>query len=246
MCQAQAESSGSSSIRWAVTTLAEAAGRCACMTPVATELPGSVIAYSPSQPLAHDVGVDDCHHRQVDDPTSFRLADGVKLVLQAEFVEFVKWQVDEDVDPVQQKVEGRGKCLSFLFIRAFNQRRIRQPPMRRHRLAGPYRADFVGGVVADSKYKIQPGRAGRRKLIPALAAQPIDRQAGAPELFKRQRIGAAGGMAAGTKSPELPPIHGKAVEDGLAHDAARRVVRAEKQYIENAFFFHSVNTIGAV
>lgn len=118
--------------------------------------------------------------------------------------------------------------------------------MRRHRLARPYRTDFVGGVVADGKYKIQLGRVRRRKLIPALAAQPIDRQAGTPELFKRQRIGAAGGMAASTESPELPPIHGKAVKDGLAHDAARRVVRAEKQYIENAFFFHGVNTIGAV
>ena len=89
------------------------------------------------------------------------------------------------------------------------------------------------------------GASGRANSSQLLLRSPSTGRP-ARELFKRQRIGAAGGMAAGTKSPELPPIHGKAVEDGLAHDAARRVVRAEKQYIENAFFFHSVNTIGAV
>ena len=37
--------------------------------------------------------------------------------------------------------------------------RIRHAPMRGHRLAGPNRAGFVGGVVADREYEIEHGRA---------------------------------------------------------------------------------------
>ena len=47
--------------------------------------------------------------------------------------------------------------------------------MRRHGLAGPDRADFLGSVVADGEDEVQFGRAGTGEFLPSFTAQACDR-----------------------------------------------------------------------
>jgi hypothetical protein len=42
--------------------------------------------------------------------------------------------------------------------------------MRRHRMTGPDRADFTGGVIANGDDEIHHRRIGRCELVPAFAA----------------------------------------------------------------------------
>jgi hypothetical protein len=48
--------------------------------------------------------------------------------------------------------------------------------MRGHRLAGPDRADFIRGVVADGEHEIQLRRIRLGELVPGFAAQSFRRQ----------------------------------------------------------------------
>src|SRR4029078_13566103 len=50
-------------------------------------------------------------------------------------------------------------------------RRIGNPPVRGHRLSGPERTGFSGGVVADGKDEIERGRAWFGELVPRLGAK---------------------------------------------------------------------------
>ena len=54
----------------------------------------------------------------------------------------------------------------FLLFAALYGRRIRDAPMRRHRLARPDGADFAGGVVAHGDDEIHLRRIGLSKPLP--------------------------------------------------------------------------------
>ena len=53
---------------------------------------------------------------------------------------------------------------------------IGHAPMGGHRISGPDRAGFAGGLVANREDEIHHRRAGTGEFMPALAAQPVCRQ----------------------------------------------------------------------
>src|SRR5215472_17058414 len=85
-------------------------------------------------------------------------------------VERLQGKIKKQTDPA---VEHK-KCIAERFLnllgRARNGGGVGHAPMRRHRLAGPDRADFFGRVVADREYEIELGCSRLCKLIPALAS----------------------------------------------------------------------------
>lgn len=161
-------------------------------------------------------------------PVSSRLADPVEFLLQAHAVQRRQRQVGENIDAVRKLLKGLAERAADFFIGPTHKRRIGQAPMRRHRLPGPDRAGFVGGVIADREHEIKFGRAGHGKLIPGFAAKAGGGQAGFFDLLKRKWIGIAARCAASAVSLELSARRWQAVDDGLGHDAARGIVRAQK------------------
>ena len=59
----------------------------------------------------------------------------------------------------------------LLKISPFDGSGILDPPVCRHRLAGPDRTSFACGIVADGEHKIHDGGIRRREFCPALRAQ---------------------------------------------------------------------------
>src|SRR5258705_607775 len=110
-----------------------------------------------------------------------------------------------------------------------HRRRIGNAPMRRHRLTGPDRTDFVGRVVTDGKNEIQFGSTRLREFIPTLASQSLGWDTRGFEAIDRLRPHRAGWMtscAVGAK----PGFAGE-VKNRLGHDRARRVPGAEKENV---------------
>jgi hypothetical protein len=86
--------------------------------------------------------------------------------------------------------------------------------MCRQRLARPNRANFLGGIVANRKDRIQLWRAGLSKFIPTLAAQPGGGKTSRLQQPGSVRIDAAARVAAGAVSREVGLAF--LVQDGLA------------------------------
>ena len=68
--------------------------------------------------------------------------------------------------------------------------------MRRHRVAGPDRADFARRLIADREHEIHLRRVRLGELIPALRAQALRRQLHGLQQFERERMHFAFGKAA--------------------------------------------------
>lgn len=95
------------------------------------------------------------------------------------------------------------------------------------RMARPDRADLAGGVVADGDDEVQRRRAGRGELVPALAAQPLARQAELLEQRERDRMHLALGIAARAVPDEAAPA--PMVDQRFRDDAAGRIPGTEDQ-----------------
>src|SRR5690349_11405069 len=72
--------------------------------------------------------------------------------------------------PIQKEKRFTERPL-YLFRGALDRCRIRNTPMRRHRLARPQGTHFFGGVVANRKNKVHLWGIGPRELIPTFAAE---------------------------------------------------------------------------
>ena len=72
-------------------------------------------------------------------------------------------------------------------VAALDGGRILDAPVRGHRLPGPDRADLAGRAVADREDEVERRRTGLRELVPALAAQPFDRQVGASPAVRARK-----------------------------------------------------------
>src|SRR5438270_9011486 len=152
------------------------------------------------------------------------LADLGELLLQAQPVERIHRQVDEDADAIVEHAIGIGKGQMALGVVAGGLGGIGHAPMRRHRLARPDRTDFVGGIIADGEYEIELGGAVHGKFIPALRAQIGGPVVELPEEIDRVGMHLAFGMAAGAERLEFSST--VAVEDGFGHDRSGRVAGA--------------------
>ena len=116
---------------------------------------------------------------------------------------------------------------------ALNRRRIGNAPMRRHGLARPERADFLGGVVAYREHEVHLRRARLRELVPAFAARVGSRKVRRLQFTQRLRPHLARRMTARAVGLEarLAPV----IQDGFRHDRARRISRAQKQHVVDVF-----------
>jgi hypothetical protein len=99
----------------------------------------------------------------------------VKASLATDVVEFLldgktfkgweglgKKEPNSAVENGERVMEGSG----YLFRRPLYGWRIWDAPMRGHGMSGPYWADFICGVVADSEYEMDRRSAGFGELIP--------------------------------------------------------------------------------
>src|SRR6516225_12242918 len=102
-------------------------------------------------------------------------ADVIDVAFDRHAVELLDWQRDEKLDPVLEHDIGLAECAPLLGFRALHSGRVRYTPMSSDGVAGPDRADFAGGVVADRKNKIHHRRAEAGEFVPAFAAQPACR-----------------------------------------------------------------------
>src|SRR5262249_9428546 len=108
-------------------------------------------------------------------PRLFRLrrcavhaADLPEPLLQAELIEAPDRQRREDSNAWMKHPVRILECKGDLSGGAFGFGWIGNAPMRRHRLAGPHRADFARRVVADGEGKIERRRAWLGELVPRL------------------------------------------------------------------------------
>src|SRR5580658_1316055 len=96
------------------------------------------------------------------------LSDAVDFFLDGEMIEGRQRQREEKADPAIEMDESVAESLIDLFRCSSYCSGIRNPPMSSHRLARPDGADLAGSVVANSKNKIQFGRAGLGEFVPRL------------------------------------------------------------------------------
>src|ERR1700722_13030657 len=130
------------------------------------------------------------------------MPDRAQLLAQRHWVQGCDRQLSEEPDSGFKLLERLSKRQGLVRIRAFHCCRIRDAPVCRHGLSGPYWANLAGGVVADGEDKVDRRRVPRRELVPALAAKAFRWQIHAFKKIERQRIYLAFGEAAGAKAPE--------------------------------------------
>jgi len=92
--------------------------------------------------------------------------DPIDLLLDRELTKRSEWERKKEPDAAVEHDESIAKGARNLFGRAFYGRRIRNAPMSCHRLSRPKGAGLVGGVMADSEYEVQVGRARSGELVP--------------------------------------------------------------------------------
>jgi hypothetical protein len=101
---------------------------------------------------------------------------------------------------IAQRCNERG---FLLYFRALGFGRVFNAPMRRHRLAGPYRAGLASGVVANRENEIHHGCIGACEFLPTLRTQIIDRVIENLENLDRKRIDCPLRLAAGGEGAEV-------------------------------------------
>ncbi len=125
------------------------------------------------------------------------LSDVAHGLLERDVIEFGDRHRQQEFDAALQGQSNFMHRLLFALIGTLDVGRIGHAPVRRHRLAGPHRAHFASGLVADREDEIQRRRARLGELIPALAAIAVGRQMPARQLTQRERVHFALGMTAG-------------------------------------------------
>src|SRR5262249_26265775 len=157
-------------------------------------------------------------------------ADLFESLLQAELVEASDRQRCEGADALKQHSVSIRKSNGNLGRRPFGFCWIRKSPMRGHRLARPYRTGFARRAVADGKDEVERRCARLSELVPGLRTKPRCVIAETLQQLDRVRVHSALRLTTGTVGTEFtcPDL----VQDGLGHDRARRVARAQKQDVE--------------
>src|SRR5689334_22899309 len=98
------------------------------------------------------------------------------MALQRKAVERLQRQAREQLYAVLEGGKGLAEGAAALDLRAFNSGGIRQAPVCRHGMAGPHRAGFARGAVADSEDEVHRRRPWHSKFVPRLGAQAFGRR----------------------------------------------------------------------
>jgi len=109
---------------------------------------------------------------------------------------------EEVADALVQVAKGFLKRLALAF--ALDGGRVGNAPMHPRRLAGPNRADFALGIVANADYDIERLRIRRGELVPALGAIALNREATLSQQLQRGRVHLALWVTSGRKSAKTP------------------------------------------
>src|SRR4051812_16027020 len=160
-----------------------------------------------------------------------RFADGHQPTLQLTRLQRLDRQADETADASLEFVECHPKSRHFLRVGPTGCRRIVDTPMHRHGVTGPDGTGLAGRVVTNSEDEVERRRAGRRELVPALAAQAGGRKTLLSQQCERERMNLALGMAAGTESAESPLA--PALNKRLAENAAGGISRTQNEHVES-------------
>lgn len=155
--------------------------------------------------------------------------DVVEFLLQGKPVNGRMRKTEKQADsPIQQEKRITERPLYF-FRSTANGCRIRNTPMRRHRLPGPHRTDLVRGVVTNCENEVKLRGPRCRKLVPTLAPKPRCRNACDFKLVQCFRAYPSRRMASRAVSRELRSA--LEVHDPFGHDRPRRIARAQKQNV---------------
>lgn len=117
-------------------------------------------------------------------------------------------QRDRRIEVRATQAEGRSKRHPLIHVTAFDRSGIFDAPMGGHRLTRPVGTHFAGCVVADGEYEIEMRRARLGELVPALAAQPLARQAHFFEQCERNGMHLTLGVTAWTEAAKFAPAPG--------------------------------------
>jgi hypothetical protein len=159
----------------------------------------------------------------------YLVPNAVEFLLQGQFFETCERETEQQTDSAVQNHESIMESSRDLFGTSLRGGRVRHTPMRRHGLARPDGTDLLGGGVAHGKNKMQWRRIGLRELVPRFAAQSLGRKPREFQLPERLRMHETGRVAAGAVCNEIRKAF--PLQDGLGHDGARRVPRAEKENV---------------
>ena len=99
-------------------------------------------------------------------------------------------------------------------------------------MAGPDRTDFAGGVVADGDDQVHLRRVRTGELVPALAVQAVGADADRLQRLQTQRVGLLVGARTAAGGVGLEAATTDVVQCRLGQDAARRIVRAEEEDVQ--------------
>src|SRR5687768_9395 len=156
---------------------------------------------------------------------SFAGADLAQMCLQGQLVDAFLRQLDQQRDPVAQIAQRLLERLSLAV--AFDRGGVFDAPVRGDRMPRPDRAAFAGGVVADGDDEVDRRGIPSCKLVPALRAQTLHREAVAAQHIERHRMRRAFGLAARRESAKA--AFAQMVEQGLGEERARRVPGTQEQ-----------------
>lgn len=87
----------------------------------------------------------------------FHLADVIEVLLERQLAELVQRQAEETADALVQHAHGLGESRCFLSGSALSRRWIGKSPVCRYGLTRPDGTNFLRGVVAHGKNKIEVG-----------------------------------------------------------------------------------------
>src|SRR4029077_7944816 len=155
--------------------------------------------------------------------------DPFNFFLDRQFIEARQWQAQEKPDPPVECDKRIPEC-PVEFLPVFSRiSRVRNAPVRSHRLPWPPRASLARGAVAQREHKIHLWRAPFGKLVPALAPQPFDRHLRPLKLAQRQRMNLPVRLAPRAISSEVRPSFMS--QNPFRQDRPRPVPRTQKQYV---------------
>src|SRR5690606_31410045 len=124
-------------------------------------------------------------------------ADGLKALAVGEAL---GGEGEQPVDPPLELAEGVRESRGLGGIAAFHRGRVGNAPVRADRAAGPDRAAFRRGAVADGEDQVELGPFG--ELAPAFRAVALGRIAERLERVDRPRVDRAGRVAPGAEGAE--------------------------------------------
>lgn len=158
-----------------------------------------------------------------------RFTDGIKPTGQREPIQGPQVQIEQQADPLLQKVPGQDEGFVNGCLIALRLRWIRDVPVRGDRRTGPRGANLAGHLVTHGDHEIHHRGTWCRELRPALAAQPVDGKINGLKHIQRLGVDETFGLTSGAVA--MKAIATKVMDGRLGQNAARLVAGAHEQYV---------------